>query len=77
MEFDWNRDDKYRIGKTALKLAHHGKAPIVVCKNYFEREKNDSKGFNFCCCLDGSKKSFQTLKYATDMARGEFDKVSF
>ena len=44
-------------------------------KKEFERSKNDTKGYNFVCCLDGSKKAASCLKYAEDLACRENDKV--
>lgn len=44
-------------------------------KEYYKREENKTKGFNFACCIDGSKKSLETLKHAKALARNPKDKV--
>ena len=70
-----DQTDIYRVGKTAMVMSSKSKVPIVIVKDYYQREKNKSKGFNFACCIDGSKKSMETLKYAKDLARNPRDKV--
>ena len=51
------------------------KIPIVIIKKDFQRKKNKSGGFNFCCCIDGSKKSYETFQHAKSLATGEKDRI--
>lgn len=56
-------------------MSARSKIPIVVIKEHFPREKNKTRGFNFACCIDGSRLSLETLSIAKDMARNSNDKV--
>ena len=56
-------------------MSVRSKIPIVVIKEHFPREKNKTRGFNFACCIDGSKLSLETLTTAKDLARNSNDKV--
>jgi len=40
-------DDAYRVGKTAQHMLDNSRVPLVIIKKPYQREKNDTKGFNF------------------------------
>ena len=58
-----------------MQVSSKSKIPLVIIKDYYPREKNKSKGYNFACCIDGSKLSMETFKRAKDLARNVHDKV--
>ena len=52
------------------------KVPLIVIKNLFYRDNNESKGFNFLVAIDGSNKSFQGFSVAKSLLKSFKDKIT-
>lgn len=79
-----DKTQKFRVGSTVQGMVSKIKVPIVIVgwvvtqvKSFYARDKNKSKGYNFACCIDGSRKSLESLKHAKDLARNPRDKVDY
>lgn len=69
------KEDAYRVGQTAMHMLENCKVPLVIIKKPYQREKNDTKGFNFQISYDGSKAAMKMIKVAKDLARHSNDRV--
>lgn len=69
------KDEELRAGKTALTISFTSGVPLVIMKNKVLRRDTETKGYRFACCIDGSKKSLETLAVAKTMATKENDEI--
>jgi len=49
------------MGTTVKNSAYQSKVPICIVKDYTPRKENESKGYTFLVCLDGSEKAYRGL----------------
>lgn len=70
-----DKEDPYRLGKTATHLVETAKVPSILVKKPYVRAKNETKGFNFLLAFDGSTCAKNLVKYAKDLARNVHDRV--
>lgn len=58
-----------------MAMTRLSRIPVIIVKRHFKREENETKGFNFACCIDGSDKSLESFPIAKILADHKEDKV--